>query len=48
MAVYLMAHDLGTTGNKATLFSVDGTYPRPLATIISISSFPPLETVAIT
>ena len=35
MAVYLMAHDLGTTGNKATLFSVDGTlvahtvYPYP-------------------
>ena len=35
MAVYLMSHDLGTTGNKATLFSVDGTlvahtvYPYP-------------------
>ena len=25
MAEYILAHDLGTSGNKATLFSTDGT-----------------------
>lgn len=24
MAEYILAHDLGTSGNKATLFSTDG------------------------
>ncbi len=40
MVHYLIAHDLGTSGNKASLFTTDGklirsqtvSYPHPLCT----------------